>query len=131
MENPTIVGPGKFSNKFSILTYNINWGLCRVPILTKKTGLVVEAIINSGADIVCLQETHSGWEEFLTSLLGDNFPYRIFRHHLNREATAHSLEGSYAGGLSVLSKYPLQEVFHMQPPVEGSFFPILAVQISF
>jgi hypothetical protein len=38
-------------------------------------------------------------------------------------------EGSSAGGLAFLSAYPLEEVFHAQPEVAGSFFPGACVAV--
>ena len=80
--------------------------------------------------MVCLQETHSGWETYLTEKLRDLYSYRIFRHHINTSATRHDEDGSHAGGMAVLSRFPLKEVFYGQPPVQGSFFPLLVVSVE-
>eukprot|EP01135_Chromosphaera_perkinsii_P005732 Nk52_evm32s359 gene=Nk52_evmTU32s359 len=113
-----------------ILTYNVNWGLCRVPVETQKTGGVCRAIRKSQACIVCLQETHPGWEEFLTEKVGDLYPYRNFKHHINTSATRHDVDGSHAGGMAILSRFPFKDVFYGQPSVEGSFFPLHIVAIE-
>ena len=91
------VGPS-----FKVMTYNINWGGYRAD-------LSVKAILDSGADIVCLQETTPGWEGYLKSLLAARYPHALFRH------------GRGAGGMAVFSRWPVRDVARATPPA-GWFF---------
>jgi vancomycin resistance protein VanJ len=87
---------------FKVMTYNINWGGYRADLSAK-------AILDSGADIVCLQETTPGWEEYLRPRFAARYPHMIFRH------------GRGAGGMAVLSRWPVREVARATPPA-GWFF---------
>lgn len=82
--------------RFQILTYNVNWGAPR-PELT------VEILKQSGADIVCLQETTPEWERFLRRELARDYSFADFQHSLTR----------MGGGLAFLSRLPMQEVAHI------------------
>jgi len=72
---------------FRILTYNVNWA-------GPRPDLAAETIRQSGADIVCLQETTAEWEQFLRQALGGDYSLVRFRHSQSR----------YGGGLGFLSK---------------------------
>ncbi len=71
--------------------------------------LALGAILKAGADFVCLQETNAGWERFLRRGLKDRYPHMIFHHE------------PAAGGLAVLSRFPLKEVAVVPSPV--GWFP--------
>src|SRR5262245_55782452 len=71
---------------FRILTYNVNWG-------GAHPELAAQAIRDSGADIVCLQETTPDWETNLRSELGKEYSLFKFHHSQTR----------YGGGLAFLS----------------------------
>src|SRR5262245_37106748 len=85
-ETPT--GPN-----FHILTYNVNWGGARPE-------LAAQAIRDSAADIVCLQETTPEWEQYLRGTLSKDYSFIKFHHSQTR----------YGGGLAFLSKLPAKEV---------------------
>jgi endonuclease/exonuclease/phosphatase family metal-dependent hydrolase len=89
-----------------VVTYNVNWGFSQPQIVV---GFLAEA----DADIVCLQETHSRWEAELKKQLAVRYPYCAFR----------GLPG--AGGIAIMSKYPLRAVQVIEPN-EGWFPAILA-----
>jgi len=77
---------------FRLLTYNINWG-------EPGPDLAAEIIRQSGADIVCLQETTPHWERTLRGALSEDYPFMEFRES----------KGRMGGGLAFLSKLPGQE----------------------
>jgi len=91
------VGPS-----FKIMTFNINWG-------GPGADRSAKAILDSGADVVCLQETNPGWEAYLRPRLELRYPHALFRH------------GSGAGGMAVFSKWPVKEMARATPPA-GWFF---------
>jgi endonuclease/exonuclease/phosphatase family metal-dependent hydrolase len=62
---------------FRLLTYNVNWG-------RPRPELAAEIIQQSGADIVCLQETTPQWEQFLRSALSNDYPFAQFRNSKTR-----------------------------------------------
>ncbi len=86
-----------------VMTYNVNYGLA-------GDAETVEAIRGGGAGVVFLQETTPAWEQVLRRQLGDDYPHMVFRHCCG------------AGGLAVLSKFPLQAAEYMAAP-EGGWFP--------
>jgi vancomycin resistance protein VanJ len=81
---------------FTVLTYNINYGGYRAE-------LSAEALLRSGADIVCLQETSPAWQAFLTPQMAKRYPHRLFRH------------APAAGGMAAFSRWPLEEVAWHRP----------------
>ena len=88
---------------FRILTYNVNWG-------GPQPDLVVEIIRQSGADIVCLQETTPQWEQFLRHTLAGDYSFAEFRQSKTR----------LGGGLAFLSKVPVREAAYI--PSETGWF---------
>ena len=84
-----------------VMTYNVNYGLAGDPS-------TLDAIRNSLSDIVLLQETNAAWEEVLRAALATQYPHMVFHHH------------DPAGGLAVLSRYPLLEQELLEPV---SWFP--------
>jgi endonuclease/exonuclease/phosphatase family metal-dependent hydrolase len=88
------------------MTYNVNYGL------PPQWG--IEIIQNSGADVVCLQETTALWEESVRSQLARTYPHMLFK---NEPA---------AGGMAILSRQPIEQIFYEQPP--GGWFHGWAVK---
>ena len=81
---------------FKVLTYNVNWG-------GPRPDLAIRAIRESGADIVCLQETTPDWEQVLRRELGTE--YRSMRFRQSR--------GRMGGGLGFLSRTTGHEVAYI------------------
>jgi endonuclease/exonuclease/phosphatase (EEP) superfamily protein YafD len=88
---------------FRILTYNVNWG-------GPAPEVAAEIIRESGADIVCLQETTPEWEQFLRKSLASDYSFAEFRNSKNR----------MGGGLAFLSKVRAREVAYI--PSETGWF---------
>jgi endonuclease/exonuclease/phosphatase family metal-dependent hydrolase len=81
----------------TVMTYNVNFGLGGDP-----AGL---AAIELGlADLVLLQETTPAWERAIRRRLGRSYRHVHFRH------------GPGAGGLAVLSRFPVQDRGLVPPP---------------
>jgi endonuclease/exonuclease/phosphatase family metal-dependent hydrolase len=87
----TAIGP-----HFKLLTYNVNWG-------GPRPDLAADIIRNSGADIVCLQETTPEWAQYLRQTLGDKYSFTEFRDSRLRSG----------GGLGFLSKVPAHQVAYI------------------
>lgn len=81
------------SPSLRILTYNVNWG-------EPRPELAAQTIGDSGADIVCLQETTRLWEQFLRTALATNYLFMKFRESTTRTG----------GGFAFLSKVPAREI---------------------
>jgi endonuclease/exonuclease/phosphatase family metal-dependent hydrolase len=95
--------PARGQATLSVLSYNLNYGLAGdLPTL--------DAIAARPSDLVLLQETTPAWEAALRARFGDEYPHIAFRHCC------------LAGGLGVLSKFPLEELEVIDPP-EGGWFP--------
>ncbi len=92
-----------------IVTYNINWG-CPNP------NQVAQFLLESDADVICLQETHRQWELLLHNQLSEIYPHGSF----------HSFGG--AGGIAFMSKYPLSNVRLLDP--DAGWFPALIADIK-
>ncbi len=86
----------------SVASYNINFGNGHSP-------QTVETIASLGTDIVLLQETTPSSEEAVRARLADEYPEIRF-HHCCR-----------AGGLAVLSKWPILDAEIIEPEI--GFFP--------
>jgi endonuclease/exonuclease/phosphatase (EEP) superfamily protein YafD len=92
--------PGKPA--VTVMTYNVNFGIaCDEP--------TTEAIEQSGADAVFLQETTPAWETCLRHRAGPLYPHMAFRHSPG------------AGGMAVLAKYPFDDKDFMPSPI--GWFP--------
>jgi len=94
---------------FTVASYNINFGLAGDPITLK-------AIAAIDADLLLLQETTPEWEKHLRKRLGADYPYIGFRHCCR------------AGGLAVLSRFPLEDGAYVENP-EG-WFPAWRVVVA-
>lgn len=81
---------------FRVLSYNVNWG-------APGANLAADIIRQSGADIVCLQETTPQWEQFLRRELAADYSYAEFRNSKMR----------MGGGLAFLAKIPAHEVAYI------------------
>ena len=81
---------------FRILTFNVNWG-------GPRPDLAAQTIRQSGAEIVCLQETTPDWELFLRQSLAADYPFMVFKHSATR----------MGGGLAFLSKIPGRDVAYI------------------
>mmetsp|Transcript_15901 Transcript_15901/g.20248 ORF Transcript_15901/g.20248 Transcript_15901/m.20248 type:complete len:373 (-) Transcript_15901:105-1223(-) len=101
-----------------ICSYNVNYGCCKRRSKGNKCTAIYTAIMNTEADIVLLQETTIHWENFLKrKQIEENFPFCEFQHFEVPEG----LQRPPAGGLAILSKYPIQESSVIQSP--SSWFP--------
>ena len=94
----TLSGPS-----LKLLTYNVNFGM-------PAPAEAVKIIRESGADIVCLQETTPQWEQLLRRELGRDYRSMEFR----------SSQARMGGGLAFLSKVPAREVAYL--PSETGWF---------
>ena len=84
-----------------IMTYNVNYGLAG----DQDT---LEAIRAGDADLVLLQETNSAWRQAIEGALAADYPHSRFR------------DWGLAGGLGVLSRWPIREE-HFTPSPHGWF----------
>jgi endonuclease/exonuclease/phosphatase (EEP) superfamily protein YafD len=88
--------------EFRVATYNVNYGMPRALD-------AVAAIGETGADLVCLQETSPTWELLIRNRLSATYPHMMFKH-----------QGA-AGGQAVLSKVPFEEIAY-EKPAAGWFY---------
>jgi endonuclease/exonuclease/phosphatase family metal-dependent hydrolase len=95
--------PTHGGDTLGVLSYNLNYGIA-------GDAATLEAIAAQPSELVLLQETTPDWEQSLRTRFAGAFPYMAFRHCCG------------AGGLGVLSKYPVQDVEYIEPP-EGGWFP--------
>lgn len=96
LENPT--GPS-----LTVLTYNVNWG-------GGQPARTIKVIRKINADIICLQETHQAWQQYLQQELASMYPYMQFRETPNRAG----------GGLAFLTKTKGRQVAYI--PSDNTFF---------
>jgi endonuclease/exonuclease/phosphatase family metal-dependent hydrolase len=88
---------------FKLLTYNVNWG-------GAGADEVARIIRESGAEIVCLQETTPEWKRILKRDVGREYSFLEFRES----------KGRMGGGLAFLSKVPAREIAYI--PSETGWF---------
>lgn len=86
-----------------VMSYNVNFGIAGDPS-------TVEAIAAAEPDLVFLQETNETWQRALVARLGGQFPHQRFTHP----------ETWPAGGMGLLSKYPVVALQHLDS--HGGFF---------
>jgi endonuclease/exonuclease/phosphatase family metal-dependent hydrolase len=103
---PIAVTPDPRAIKLRVMTYNVNFGL-----EGDRAGLA--AIASASPDLVLLQETTPAWETALVAGLGATFPHHRFEHP-RREWVA--------GGLGILSRWPIVSIERLDPPVGAPFF---------
>ena len=97
-------------SRLTVMSYNVNFGLAGDP--------EGEAAIRSGdADVVVLQETTADWERALRPGLRDRYPHMRFRHCCG------------AGGLAILSRYPIDDRDYL-PRVGDGWFPAWRVIVA-
>jgi endonuclease/exonuclease/phosphatase family metal-dependent hydrolase len=82
-----------------VATYNINFA-------NRSPSHVVDAIRDSGADIVVLQETTPDSETYLQAKLGSEYPHTIFHGHGSRY---------YAERFGFLCSYPIADTVFLEP----------------
>lgn len=92
----------------AVATYNLNFGLAGDPA-------TLAAIGATEGDVVLLQETTPEWEAAIRAEYGGRYETIRFRH-----------EGG-AGGLGLLSRYPIVELEDLEPP--SGWFPAWRVVI--
>jgi endonuclease/exonuclease/phosphatase (EEP) superfamily protein YafD len=97
---PRAPEPGRA--RVEVMTYNVNFGISGDPA-------GVALVRGEAADIVFLQETNEGWEAAFREALADRYPEIRFRH------------APAAGGMGVLSKWPIVEDAPIPPPEQGWF----------
>jgi endonuclease/exonuclease/phosphatase family metal-dependent hydrolase len=85
-----------------ILTYNVNWGFVH-------PDKVASYLATENADIICLQETHRNWKNYLGARLAQQYTWGRFR------------EWSSAGGMAIISKYKVYDLNWIKP--EDNWFP--------
>lgn len=91
----------------TVLSYNVNYGLAGDP-----SGLA--AILDAEPDLVLLQETTPEWEQALRSSdpINAAWPHLHFHHCCG------------AGGLAILSRWPITELEILDPPLgPDAWFP--------
>lgn len=94
----------------TVMSYNVNYGLA-------GDAAGEQAIRAGDADVVVLQETTAGWERALRSGLKDRYPHMAFHHCCG------------AGGLAILSRYPVEERDYL-PRVGDGWFPAWRVVVA-
>src|SRR5688572_5540951 len=95
------------------MTYNVNWG-------NPDPETSLDAIEQSNADIVLLQEITSEWRGLLEKRFKDTYAHRAYR-----------IVGRAAGGMAVLSKYAITtEELWSAPRQTGAFFPAQRVVVD-
>jgi len=117
---------GNESPGFKVLTYNINFGSCydeKYNVGSNyNTRAVLEGIVESDADIVCLQETHDGWKKACEALQSI-YPTQVWEHPDT---------GFLASGLAILLKPKprLTGLEMFMPNVQGGFFPSMCAEVE-
>jgi endonuclease/exonuclease/phosphatase family metal-dependent hydrolase len=101
------VTPGAPS--LTLASYNINFGLAG----DEET---LEAIGRIGADVVFLQESTPAWERVIQGRWRSRYPRMEFRHSPG------------AGGLAVLSRFPVTSIRYLLP--KGDWFPAWLVRVD-
>ena len=106
---------------FNILSYNIN----NVSVNSSKHRLaIIHAILSSNSDIILLQETNVEWEKAINAAELQKFQYTHYHHPGPKDRAA--------GGLAVLSQYPLKNVkiLDFSRDVDGSVFPAMIFDVD-
>jgi len=87
-----------------LATYNVNHG-------NREPRASLDAIADADADVVLLQEVTARWQAALADRFAARYPVHVYRLH-----------GRNAGGLAVLSKFPVGGEELYEPP-PGGWFP--------
>jgi endonuclease/exonuclease/phosphatase family metal-dependent hydrolase len=99
--------PTQSGLELSVVSYNVNYGLAGDPH-------TLTAILDVDADVVLLQETTAEWEQVLRASpqLHEDWPHVEFHHCCG------------AGGLAVLSRWPIDTFEVLEPPPNpDAWFP--------
>ena len=131
----------QLEESISILSYNVNFAGCgrQTGTYSKRRGgkrveqAIEEAIHphphshlnHQGCDLICLQETHTGWEKALNTslIISTNFPHQYWDHS--------NVEQCKPSGAAVLARSYLDiKVSVLESGVEGSVFPALHVLVK-
>lgn len=107
---------------FDVLSYNVNNVAARSQVRRRR---ILRAIFSSGADVILLQETNAAWEGLLREdAAALQFRYNHFHHPGSNDRPA--------GGVAVLSQYPLENVqlLDFSNDVPGSVFPALIFEVK-
>ncbi len=91
-----------------VLTWNVNCA-------SQRKDAAIRLLAESGADVVCLQETDPAWCKALEEALASRYPHRLLL--------------PYAGvaGIAVLSRFEFLDTGILRP--EASWFPALWVEV--
>lgn len=94
----------KAAHQLRVMTYNVNFGMA-------GDASSIDAIEGVQPDLVFLQETNEVWQRALLARLRGTYPHQRFTHP----------ETWPAGGMGLLSKYPVISLQHLES-VGGYFF---------
>ncbi len=95
--------------RLRVMTFNVNFG-----VADRQSN--IEAIADSGADLVLLQETTEASEDRFVDALSEIYPHVLFKACCN------------AGGLGILSKHPIAWDVYLEPEV--GWFPAWLVEVD-
>ena len=93
----------RLPSQLRVMSYNVNFGVAGDPSN-------IAAIAAAAPDLVFLQETNEAWQRALVAKLGASYPHQRFTHP----------ETWPAGGMGLLSKYPVVSLQHLDS--HGGFF---------
>lgn len=121
-------GDNSILRTFDVLSYNVNNAASSKPnpVRDPTVRLILRAIFTSGASIVLLQETNLAWEKLLLDdAIALEYNHRYFHHPRNGDKDRPPDRS--AGGIAILSRFPLEEinVLDFTQDVSGSVFPAL------
>ena len=96
------------------MTYNV--------LMTNPIDVTVQAILDTDADVVCLQETNEPWDDLLTRKLRPRYVHRVTGPHPDRW-----------NGLSVFSKFQAGNVIQGRGPrmARGEVMPASFAALAF
>lgn len=106
--------PAAATLELSVLSYNVNYGLAGDPS-------AIAAILDADADLVMLQETTLAWEQALrdSDAIASAWPHVRFHHCCG------------AGGLAVLSRWPITTFEILEPPGDvDAWFPAALARVE-
>jgi hypothetical protein len=107
---------------FRVATFNVDAFASQSSIATASVCRSIRRAVESGCDVLCLQEVTALWKERMQA----DGCIKSFRY-----AEFHFDDRTGAGGLAVLSCFPIVD-FQVFPPsdaIQGSFFPFATCKI--
>jgi endonuclease/exonuclease/phosphatase (EEP) superfamily protein YafD len=104
----TRAAPKRSDHSLRIMSFNVNFGIAGDPV-------TVDAIAAGDADIVLLQETNTAWATAMIDRL--DYKFRTFEE----------TDSWPAGGMGILSRYPIISLEKLKPPDGAPFFAWRAV----